>query len=83
MAISAADVKALRTQTGAGMMDCKRALTDADGDSERAIELLRERGLAKAGKRAGRATSEGVIGIARNGQCSRLLLPHLFVTVVG
>ena len=64
MAISAADVKTLRTQTGAGMMDCKRALTDADGDMERAVELLRERGLAKAGKRAGRETSEGAIGTA-------------------
>ncbi len=67
MAISAADVKALRTQTGAGMMDCKRALTDADGDIDRAMELLRERGLAKAGKRAGRTTSEGAIGIAISG----------------
>ncbi len=73
MAISAAEVKALRTQTGAGMMDCKRALTDADGDAERAIELLRERGLAKAGKRAGRATSEGVIGIARNGPVAAMV----------
>jgi len=71
--ISAADVKALRTQTGAGMMDCKRALTDADGDTERAIELLRERGLAKAGKRAGRATSEGVIGIARQGTVAAIV----------
>ncbi len=64
--ISAAEVKALRTQTGAGMMDCKRALSDASGDSERAMELLRERGLAKAGKRAGRATSEGAIGVSLN-----------------
>ena len=53
MAISAADVKALRDSTGAGMMDCKNALTDADGDVEKAVELLRERGLSKAGKRAG------------------------------
>jgi elongation factor Ts len=65
--ISAADVKALRTQTGAGMMDCKRALSDAEGDSERAVELLRERGLAKAGKRAGRETTEGAIGLSMNG----------------
>ncbi len=62
--ISAKNVKALRDQTGAGMMDCKRALTDADGEVARAIELLRERGLAKAGKRAGRMTSEGAVGIA-------------------
>lgn len=54
-------------------MDCKRALTDADGDSERAVELLRERGLAKAGKRAGRATSEGVIGISRSGSVAAIV----------
>jgi len=62
--ISAKDVKALRDETGAGMMDCKKALGDADGDVEKARELLRERGLSKAGKRAGRATSEGSVGIA-------------------
>jgi elongation factor Ts len=55
------------------MMDCKRALTDADGDTERAIELLRERGLAKAGKRAGRATSEGAIGISIQGPVGALV----------
>ncbi len=65
--ISAAAVKTLRDQTGAGMMDCKRALGDADGDAEKAMELLRERGLAKAGKRSGRATSEGTIGMALDG----------------
>ena len=65
--ISAADVKALRDQTGAGMMDCKRALSEAEGDLKRATELLRERGLAKAGKREGRATSEGVIATAVDG----------------
>lgn len=64
MAVSAKDVKTLREKTGAGMMDCKRALSDADGDLEKAVEVLRERGLAKAGKRAGRTTSEGAIGIA-------------------
>ena len=61
MSISAKDVKALRDSTGAGMMDCKRALADAEGDVERAMDLLRERGLAKAGKRAGRDTSEGTV----------------------
>jgi len=59
--ISAKDVKGLRDSTGAGMMDCKRALTDAEGSVEKALELLRERGLAKAGKRAGRETSEGAV----------------------
>ena len=66
--ISAQAVKALRDQTGAGMMDCKKVLADAGGDLKRAIELLRERGLAKAGKREGRATSEGVIAIAIEGR---------------
>ena len=65
--ITAQAVKALRDQTGAGMMDCKRVLQDAAGDPKRAAELLRERGLAKAGKRQGRVTSEGVIAIALSG----------------
>ena len=65
--ITAAAVKALRDQTGAGMMDCKKVLKDAGGDLDKAVELLRERGLAKAGKREGRATSEGVIAIALDG----------------
>jgi elongation factor Ts len=65
--ISAKAVKELRDQTGAGMMDCKRVLADADGDLKRAGELLRERGLAKAGKREGRATSEGVISVSLDG----------------
>ena len=65
--ISAERVKTLRDRTGAGMMDCKRVLADAKGDLERAAELLRERGLAKAVKREGRATSEGAIAIAFDG----------------
>ena len=65
--ISAKDVKALRDQTGAGMMDCKAALKDAEGDVERATDLLRERGLSKAGKRAGRATSEGAVALSIDG----------------
>ncbi|MGY8736550.1 MAG: hypothetical protein ACKVIW_03405 [bacterium] len=59
--ISAKDVKALRDSTGAGMMDCKKALSEAEGDVEKAMELLRASGLAKAGKRAGRDTSEGAV----------------------
>ena len=59
--ISASDVKALRDSTGAGMMDCKKALAEAEGDIEKAMELLRASGLAKAGKRAGRETSEGAV----------------------
>lgn len=71
--ISAAAVKALRDQTGAGMMDCKRALADADGDVDRAGELLRERGLAKAVKREGRETTEGAIGLALGGGAGALV----------
>ena len=59
--ITAQAVKALRDRTGAGMMDCKKALGEVDGDAEKAIEVLRERGLAKAVKRSGRATSEGTV----------------------
>jgi len=61
MAISAAAVKELREKTGAGMMDCKRALEKAGGDLEKAVEVLRKQGLAAISKRAGRVTSEGVI----------------------
>ena len=67
MAVSAKAVKELRDQTGAGMMDCKRALSDAEGDAKRAVALLRERGHAKAGKREGRATQEGAIAIGLRG----------------
>jgi elongation factor Ts len=61
VSISAADVKALRDRTGAAMMDCKAALAEADGDTERAIELLRVKGQASAAKREGRGTEEGVV----------------------
>lgn len=60
--VSAAAVKALREKTGAGMMDCKKALNEADGNEDRAIEILRERGLASAKKKEGRVASEGVVG---------------------
>ena len=59
--IAAEQVKRLRDATGAGMMDCKRALIEADGDHGRAVELLREKGLASAARRAGRAANQGVI----------------------
>ena len=59
--ISAAAVKELRERTGAGMMDCKRALTEADGDVDRAVTLLRERGVATAAKKAGREAREGLV----------------------
>lgn len=61
MSVTAADVKALRDRTGAAMMDCKAALSEAEGDVERAIEILRVKGQASAAKREGRGTSEGVV----------------------
>src|ERR1700761_9625732 len=60
-AITATDVKALRDRTGAGMMACKNALAEAEGDIERAVELLRARGEAQAAKRSGNEASEGTI----------------------
>lgn len=63
MAITAELVKTLRERTGAGMMECKKALTETDGDIDAAIEYLRKRGMAQAAKRAGRSTSEGMVGI--------------------
>ena len=61
MAFTAQDVKTLREITGCGMMECKKALTEADGDQDKAIELLRERGLAAAAKKASRIAAEGVV----------------------
>ena len=61
MAITAKQVKELREMTGAGMMDCKKALTKADGDFDKAIEFLREKGLATAEKKAGRIAAEGIV----------------------
>lgn len=61
MAITANDVKDLRERTGAGMMDCKKALVEADGNIEKAIEILREKGLAAAAKKAGRIAAEGIV----------------------
>ncbi len=61
MAIKASDVKQLRDMTGAGMMDCKKALVETDGDLDKAVEFLREQGLAKTAKKAGRITAEGLV----------------------
>ena len=61
MGISAQQVKQLREKTGVGMMECKKALQEADGDLDGAVKLLRERGMAQATKRAGRATREGMV----------------------
>ena len=75
MEISANAVKELRERTGAGMMDCKKALTETKGSMEEAIEFLRKKGLSAAAKKAGRATSEGVIGsyIHSNGKVAVLV----------
>ncbi|ADB51934.1 translation elongation factor Ts [Conexibacter woesei] len=74
-AISAQDVKALRERTGAGMMDCKKALVEAGGDIEKAVEALRVKGIAKAEKRGDRGTSEGTVQsyIHANGKIGALV----------
>ena len=64
MAVTAAMVKELRETTGAGMMDCKKALAATDGDMEKAVEFLREKGLAGAAKKAGRIAAEGIVDTA-------------------
>ena len=63
MAITASQVKELREMTGAGMMDCKKALTNTDGDMDKAVEWLRENGLAKAEKKSGRIAAEGMVAV--------------------
>ncbi|WAJ30872.1 translation elongation factor Ts [Antarcticirhabdus aurantiaca] len=67
MSISAAMVKELREKTGAGMMDCKAALAETNGDMEAAIDWLRKKGIAKADKKSGRTAAEGLIGVASSG----------------
>jgi elongation factor Ts len=61
MSVTASSIKELREQTGAGMMDCKKALTEAGGDSEKALDFLRQKGLAMASKKASRTASEGLV----------------------
>jgi elongation factor Ts len=75
MEITASAVKELRERTGAGMMDCKKALTETKGNMEEAIEFLRKKGLSAAAKKAGRATSEGLIGsyVHSNGKVAVLV----------
>jgi elongation factor Ts len=73
MAITAAQVKELRELTAAGMMDCKKALVETDGDIEAAIEFMRKKGQAKAAKKAGRIAAEGVIIIKSNGTQAAML----------
>jgi elongation factor Ts len=77
MSISAADVKALREDTGAGMMDCKKALVDSDGDIEAAKRQLREKGLAAVGKRADRVATEGLVEAKVSGDGHRGVMVEL------
>lgn len=71
--ISAKDVAALRAKTGLGMMDCKKALVEAEGDAEKAIKILREKGLATAAKKEGRIASEGVVDILVKGENAAMI----------
>lgn len=73
MNFTAQDVKALREQTGCGMMDCKKALTESNGDTEKAIEFLREKGLASAQKKAGRIAAEGLVNVSIKGNVGAVL----------
>jgi elongation factor Ts len=71
--ITATQVKALRDQTGAGMMDCKTALTETGGDFEQAVDWLRKKGLSKAAKKSGRTAAEGLIGVGADGTRAALV----------
>lgn len=73
MAITAALVKELRDRTSAGMMDCKKALTECDGDMEKAVDWLREKGIAKAAKKAGRIAAEGLTRVVTDGNRACLI----------
>lgn len=77
MAITAAQVKELRERTGAGMMECKKALTETDGDMEAAIEHMRKTGLAKADKKAGRVAAEGKIVVAMNDDATKAAIVEI------
>ncbi len=71
--ITAKDVAALRAQTGLGMMDCKKALVEADGDMDKAVKILREKGLATAAKKAGRIAAEGIVDILKSGNKTAMI----------
>ncbi len=82
-AFTAKDVQALREMTNVGMMDCKKALTEADGDMEKAKDILREKGLATAAKKASRVAAEGVIGLYTDGTASALVELNCETDFVG
>ncbi|MBQ9468366.1 MAG: elongation factor Ts [Clostridia bacterium] len=71
--ITAKDVAALRAKTGLGMMDCKKALVEADGDMDKAVKILREKGLATAAKKEGRIAAEGVVDILKEGSVTAMI----------
>jgi elongation factor Ts len=77
MSIDAKTVKELRDRTGAGMMDCKRALSETDGDLDAAVALLREKGLASAAKKAGRVAAEGLVGVFASADGSEAVVVEL------
>jgi elongation factor Ts len=77
MSVDAASVKELRERTGAGMMDCKRALGESNGDLDKAIALLREKGLASAAKKAGRVAAEGLVSTFTNADHTRAVVAEL------
>ena len=83
--VTAAVVKELREKTGAGMMDCKKVLTETDGDIEKAIELLRERGIAKAAKKSDRVAAEGVVAayVSENGKVGSVVEVNSETDFVG
>ena len=83
MAFTAKDVQALREKTNVGMMDCKKALVEADGDMDKAMDILREKGLATAQKKASRIAAEGVIGLYTDGAASALVELNCETDFVG
>lgn len=83
MAFTAKDVQALREKTGVGMMDCKKALVETDGDMEKAVEILREKGLATQAKKAGRVAAEGTIGVYNDSNASALVELNCETDFVG
>ena len=83
MAFTAKDVQTLREKTGVGMMDCKKALQEADGDMDKAVEILREKGLASQAKKAGRVAAEGTIGVYTSEAASALVELNCETDFVG
>ena len=77
MEITAAMVKALREKTGAGMMDCKKALVETDGDMDKAIDTLREKGLSKAAKKADRIAAEGLVGVLSSADSKKVAVVEI------